>query len=64
LQKNDFATVSPAVKTALLAYYADLNAPFATKKDKKEWAKVVREIDQLKATQAAGPRAAESCTVR
>ena len=64
LQKNDFATVSPAVKTALLAYYADLNAPFATKKDKKEWAKVVREVDQLKASQGAGPLAAESVTLR
>ncbi len=48
LQKNDFASVSPEVRTALLAYYADLNAPFATKKDKKEWAKVVRNVNQLK----------------
>jgi hypothetical protein len=48
LQKNDFASVSPEVRKMLLAYYADLNAPFATKKDKKEWAKLVRNVNQLK----------------
>jgi hypothetical protein len=44
----------------LLAYYSDLNAPFATKKDKKEWAKVVRDIDQLRASRATQPPVAES----
>jgi hypothetical protein len=64
LEKDNFATVSPGLRTALLAYYADLNAPFATKKDKKEWAKVVRDIDQLKASQPAQPPAAESGDLR
>ena len=64
LQKNNFATVSPELKTALLAYYADLNAPFATKKDKKEWAKVVRDVNQLKASHAAEPPAVESGSLR
>jgi hypothetical protein len=64
LQKNNFATVSPGLRTVLLAYYADLNAPFATKKDKKEWAKVVRDINQLRASQAAQPPAAEASDLR
>jgi hypothetical protein len=49
LQKNNFAAVSPELRTALLNYYGDLSAPFATKKDKKEWAKVVRNVNQLNA---------------
>jgi Zinc dependent phospholipase C len=64
LQKNNFAAVSPGLRTALLAYYADLNAPFATKKDKKEWAKVVREVEQLKASQAGLSPVAESSDLR
>jgi hypothetical protein len=60
LQKNNFAAVSPELRTVLLAYYSDLNAPFATKKDKKEWAKVVRDIDQLRASRATQPPVAES----
>ncbi len=58
LQKNDFASVSPELRTTLLTYYGDLNAPFATKKDKKEWAKVVRNVNQLKASHPAEPPAA------
>jgi hypothetical protein len=60
LQKNNFATISPALKAVLLAYYADPNAPFATKKDKKEWAKVVREINQLRDSQVTQPPATQS----
>jgi Zinc dependent phospholipase C len=48
LEKTNFASVSPELRNALLVYYVDLNAPFSTKKDKKEWAKVVQEINQLK----------------
>jgi hypothetical protein len=64
LQKNNFATVSPGSRTALLAYYSDLNASFATKKDKKEWAKVVRDINELKASRPNQPQAAESSNLR
>ena len=60
LQKNNFATISPALRAVLLAYYADLNAPFATKKDTKEWAKVVREINQLRGSQVTQPPATQS----
>jgi Zinc dependent phospholipase C len=54
LQKNNFAAVSPGLRIVLLNYYGDLSAPFATKKDKKEWAKVVRNVNQLKASLPAG----------
>jgi hypothetical protein len=33
----------------VLDYYSDANAPLATKKDRKRWAKVLREVDELKA---------------
>ncbi len=48
LEKNTFGSVSADLRKALLTYYGDLNAPFATKKDKKEWAKVVQEVNALK----------------
>src|SRR5271156_6464914 len=60
LGRDNFAAVSPGLRTALLAYYADLNAPFATKKDKKEWAKVVRDIELLRASQVTQPPVARS----
>ncbi len=59
LQKNNFSALSPGLRTALLTYYGDLNAPFATKKDKKEWAKVVRNVNQLKASAPAAEPAAK-----
>ena len=59
LQKNNFSALSPGLRTALLTYYGDLNAPFATKKDKKEWAKVVRNVNQLKASAPATEPAAK-----
>jgi Zinc dependent phospholipase C len=48
LAKDHFAQVSPDLRRALLDYYSDPNAPFATKKNKKEWAKVTQEVDELK----------------
>jgi hypothetical protein len=48
LAKDHFAKVSPELRKTLLDFYSDPNAPFATKKDKKEWTKVLKEIDELK----------------
>jgi hypothetical protein len=64
LQKNNYASLSSALRTTLLTYYGDLNAPFATKKDKKEWAKVVRNVNQLKASLPAGEPAANHAALR
>ena len=65
LDKDHFAQITPELRAALLDYYKDPNAPFTTKKDKKEWAKVLKEIDDLKAftpspTPAATPAASTS----
>ena len=48
LSKDHFAQVSPELRKILLDFYSDLNAPFATKKDKTDWAKVLKEVDELK----------------
>lgn len=53
LAKNNFAQMSPELRKDLLAYYGDPTAPFATKKKKKEWAKVLREVQQLKTAEVA-----------
>jgi hypothetical protein len=49
LVANQFKDMTPELRSTLLDYYADLNAPFSTKKNKKEWEKTAREVDQLKA---------------
>jgi hypothetical protein len=52
LAKDHFAQISPEMRKTLLDFYSDPNAPFATKKDKTEWAKVLKEVDELKSTTA------------
>jgi hypothetical protein len=52
LAKDHFAQISPELRKILLDFYSDPNAPFATKKDKMEWAKVLKEVDELKSTTA------------
>jgi hypothetical protein len=49
LAAGRFEHVSPELRTEVLAYYGNLQEPFVTKKNKKEWAKVTQELDQLKA---------------
>ena len=49
LSEHKFAGVTPELKAVILAYYSDLNAPFSTKKNKKQWAALLVQIDQLKA---------------
>ena len=55
LAKNHFAQVSPELRSAILSYYSDLNAPFSDKKNKKEWALVVRNLDELKSSSEQKP---------
>ena len=49
LAQNHFDHISPEVRSTLLDYYGNLEVPFATKSNKKQWAKTVQEVDQLKA---------------
>jgi hypothetical protein len=53
LSENHFANITPDLQAVILAYFADLNAPFATKKDKKKWDALVAKIGELKTTTAA-----------
>jgi hypothetical protein len=46
--------ISDALRRDILAYYADLEREFATKKDPEAWQKVLRQLDKLKAMPTAG----------
>jgi hypothetical protein len=49
LDKLNGKPVPADLRANILAYYSDINAPFATKKDPKAWEKVLRDLDALKA---------------
>jgi hypothetical protein len=53
LSKNHFANVSLELRETLLAYYSNPDAPFAAKKHKGEWAKVLVEVNDLKSSTPA-----------
>jgi hypothetical protein len=44
---------SAELRASILDFYKDLNAPFATKHDKKAWSKALTELDELKASPVA-----------
>jgi hypothetical protein len=48
LSEDDFAKLTPELRSNILAFYSDLNAPFHTKKNRKLWEQTQRELDQLK----------------
>jgi hypothetical protein len=48
LAKQNFAGASPELRAELLEFYADPNAPYATKRKSKEWAKVEAHLKELK----------------
>jgi hypothetical protein len=50
--QKQFVGMSPDLRTNILAYYADLNRPIATKKDQKAWRKTLEELDALRAVPA------------
>ncbi|MFL6213918.1 MAG: zinc dependent phospholipase C family protein [Blastocatellia bacterium] len=50
--KHNFENTSPELRGNILAFYKDLNAPIATKRDKDEWRDTLRALDQLKAMQS------------
>jgi hypothetical protein len=53
-----FQGVTPELRAELLSFYADPEAPYATKKDPEEWRKVQEELAQLK----NAPPVAQSAT--
>ena len=54
LARLNAKAVSAALRSDILAYYADLEAPFATKKDPRAWQNVLDELRHLKALPATG----------
>lgn len=48
LAKEGFSGASPEVRAELLEFYGHPNAPYATKRKPKDWAKVQAELEQLK----------------
>ncbi|MFP5262136.1 MAG: zinc dependent phospholipase C family protein [Blastocatellia bacterium] len=52
LEDDNFKTVTPEQRANLLAFYGDLSAPIATKRNKGEWREVLQDLNKLKAIQA------------
>jgi hypothetical protein len=46
---DHYADLSPELRGDLLAFYHNLEAPISTKTGEKEWAKVLKELEELKA---------------
>jgi hypothetical protein len=49
LAEQKFAGASPAVREELLHFFSEPDAPYATKQNVKAWAKVLVQLEQLKA---------------
>jgi len=48
LAEKNFADMSPGLRAELLAFYADPNVPYATKRKPKEWSKVEANLQKLR----------------
>ena len=62
LAEQDFVDISPDLRAELLEFFADPNAPYATKRKPKEWSKVEAELQQLK-SKAPQPVSADAAPV-
>ena len=52
LRETSGKPISDALRRDILSFYADLEEPFATKRNPKAWQELVRELDRLKSTPA------------
>jgi Zinc dependent phospholipase C len=48
LAKHHFARLTPELRSDILGFYSNLNAPIATKHDRKQWERTMAELNQLK----------------
>jgi hypothetical protein len=55
LGKLNGKLVSDDLRRNILEFYADLEKPFVTKKNPREWKNVLRELDSLKADEKPAP---------
>jgi hypothetical protein len=49
LAEQNFTGASPAVREELLHFFSDPDAPYATRRNVKAWARVQAQLEQLKA---------------
>jgi hypothetical protein len=54
LKRTSGKPVSDPLRQDLLLYYADLEKPFATKRNSRAWHELVKELETLKSTPVAG----------
>ena len=54
LRETSGKPISDALRRDILSFYADLEEPFATKRNSKAWQELIRELDTLKSTPAVG----------
>ena len=59
LAAKNFADMSPDLRAELLNFYADPNAPYATKRKPQEWTQVEADLEKLK-NFTPGPERAEA----
>ena len=50
LAKQNFAGMTPGLQADLLQFYSNPNAPYATRRKPKEWAKLQAALQQLRNT--------------
>ena len=48
LSKNNFAQMTPQLRSNILEFYSNLNVPYHNKKDHKSWKKTLQALDKLK----------------
>jgi hypothetical protein len=51
LSKNNFAQMTPELRSNILDFYSNLNAPYHNKKNHKSWKKTLQALDKLKSWQ-------------
>jgi hypothetical protein len=54
--KKQFSTVTPELRRNILAFYGNLNAPIATKRDREKWQKTLSQLNSLKAAPSEAVR--------
>jgi len=48
LARKEFSGMTPQIRSSLLDFYGNLNAPIATKRDPKRWKRLLAELQALK----------------
>ncbi|MGH9351853.1 MAG: zinc dependent phospholipase C family protein [Terriglobia bacterium] len=60
LASQHFKGVTPELRSNILTFYANLNAPIATKENPKKWQETLHELATLKSAAAALPSAVDA----